>query len=45
METKTFSDKVIEILRDYCDNMHNGNVKAASRALGLDADKGILYKW
>lgn len=45
METKTFSDKVIGILRDYCDNQHGGNIKAASRALGLDADKGILYKW
>lgn len=45
METKTFSDKVIGVLRDYCDNQHGGNIKAASRALGLDADKGILYKW
>ena len=45
METKTFSDKVIGALRDYCDNQHGGNIKAASRALGLDADKGILYKW
>ena len=40
-----FYQKVLLILKDYCDIVHGGNVRAASRALGLDPDTGILNRW
>lgn len=40
-----FYQKLLQILRDYCDNVHGGNVRAASRALGLDPDTGLLNRW
>lgn len=40
-----FYQKVLLILKDYCDNEHGGNMRAASRALGLDPDTGVLFRW
>lgn len=40
-----FSHRVIEILQRYCDDKHEGNMRAASRALQLDPETGILSKW
>ena len=40
-----FSHRVIELLQRYCDEKHEGNVRAASRALELDPETGILSKW
>ena len=45
MAVDTVTERIISILRGYCDNYHAGNVKEASRALGLDPETGILYKW
>lgn len=41
----SFYKDSMAILSDYVAKEHKGNVKAASRALGLDPDMGILYKW
>ena len=41
----SFFQKVLLILKDYCDNEHGGNMRAASRALGLDPDTGVLFRW
>lgn len=43
--SSNFSHRVIELLQRYCDDKHKGNVRAASRALDLDPDTGILSKW
>lgn len=40
-----FFQKVLLILKDYCDGEHGGNMRAASRALGLDPDTGVLFRW
>ena len=40
-----FFTKVLLILKDYCDKEHGGNMRAASRALGLDPETGVLFRW
>ena len=45
METDAFTKKIIGTLQGYCDNFYGGNIKETSKALGLEADTGILYKW
>lgn len=40
-----FAQKIIQILQDYCDSYHQGNVRAASRELGIDPDSGYLSRW
>lgn len=45
METDSFTTRIIAVLQGYCDNYYGGNIKETSKALGLDADTGILYKW
>ena len=40
-----FSHRVIEILQRYCDDRHEGNMRAAARTLGLDPETGVLSKW
>ena len=40
-----FTQKILKILKDYCEVEHQGNIRAASVALGLDPDTGTLNKW
>ena len=40
-----FAQKVIQILRDYCDTQCDGNAREASRSLGLDPDTGYYARW
>ena len=41
---KNFNEKVMDALREYVENRHNGKINAASRALGLK-DPSILSQW
>ncbi len=41
---KNFNEKVMDVLRDYVSQRHNGKINAASRALGLK-DPSILSQW
>lgn len=41
---KTFNEKVMDTLREYVFQRHNGKINAASRALGLK-DPSILSQW
>ena len=40
-----FAQKVISILKGYCDSEHGGNARAASKALGIDPDSGYFSRW
>ena len=40
-----FAQKVVSILRDYCDEHFGGNVRAASRSVGIDPDTGYYSRW
>ena len=41
----TFASRVIEVIREYCENQYAGNLRAAAEGLGIDPDGGLLNKW